>query len=234
MPHRGVSADLGRRRFRQHDEISQSLQVSEVLFKPLSVDRLLEAIGRVLPALTGTCRQLPRESVDETPEILEVHGFHQAAGRLQPFRNRLRLVVRRQDDDRNATDIRARELGLAELLARHDRHHQVEDDQGGVTLPREVVRLHSVSGCDDAVPGQRKHRRKHLTAVVIILDQQNRSAFGHRQEFMLFLLAGSPAGTRSAPDAEWSTFVSQTVFRQRRPRRMRSLTTLCWSDGSVF
>lgn len=116
-----------------------------------------------------------RTRPDEFHQFVELYGLREAADRFHAVRDSLRVVVRRYNDDGNPANGFIRQLNVPEFLARHDRHHQVENDQGRVMGSRQVISFGAVRGGDNrCAVGLERH--DHESAQIgIVFNDQNRT-----------------------------------------------------------
>jgi hypothetical protein len=82
--------------------------------------------------------------------------------------------MRGRQDDWYVGNSTIPQLKLAELLAPHPRHHEVEHDETRMALTREPKRLGAVVRRDGFDAEQREARRQHRTCIDVVFDDEDR------------------------------------------------------------
>jgi hypothetical protein len=82
----------------------------------------------------------------------------------------------------NVADLRIRQLRSAELLATHDWHHQVQQDEARAMLPGQIERLDAVGRSHHLHALDGEHRLHHDAQFRVVLDQQHQTATHQRVE----------------------------------------------------
>jgi hypothetical protein len=102
----------------------------------------------------------------------EVDGLAEARN-LKLLLDFLRLMHRRDADDRDGRQRGIRELLLAEAPAVHDRHHQVEQHDAGAALAHLLERDRAILRRHRFVAARGEQQVQHLADVFVVLNYQH-------------------------------------------------------------